>query len=164
MIPCAHPVDNRFWIHTTACPLITVTRTLFTVDCSCVQRAVSVVQMFGNQQVWAKGEHKESTRRIERQRSSEAVLTFKHDWNMLYCLNVYCVWYCFVFVYVVAEIIATSLHCSKLPLRGCVRIDNEITAWQLSGTMTVRDWYQGWLPGKHSPRQKLLYRGWFRHS
>ena len=71
------------------CPLVSLTKNIFTVDCNQVKRAVSLVHDCTDTCTF---EERDSSRRIERKLTNEKALHFKHDWcNMMYCLNVYCV-------------------------------------------------------------------------
>ena len=68
------------------CPLVSLTKNIFTVDCNQVKRAVSLVHGCTDTCTF---EERDSSRRIERKLTNEKALHFKHDW--MYCLNVYCV-------------------------------------------------------------------------
>ena len=71
------------------CPLLAITKSIFSADCSQIKQAVSIVHECSDSCTFDWGS---SSRRIEREASGEKALVNTHDWtNMLCCLNVYCV-------------------------------------------------------------------------
>ncbi|KAL5509435.1 hypothetical protein EMCRGX_G004809 [Ephydatia muelleri] len=83
-LPNGQPLFNDF-----ECPLFTLSRTLFTVDSTRIQKAVSMVHECGNH---CKFEKSVILNTVEREQVADTKLVFLHDWTqLLYCLNVYCV-------------------------------------------------------------------------
>ncbi|KAL5509673.1 hypothetical protein EMCRGX_G005076 [Ephydatia muelleri] len=80
----SEPVLNEY-----ECPLLAITKRIFSADCSQIKQAVSIVHECSDSCTFDWGS---SSRRIEREASGEKALVNTHDWtNMLCCLNVYCV-------------------------------------------------------------------------
>eukprot|EP00731_Ephydatia_muelleri_P008143 Em0004g481a len=80
----SEPVLNEY-----ECPLLAITKRIFSADCSQIKQAVSIVHECSDSCTVDWGS---SSRRIEREASGEKALVNTHDWtNMLCCLNVHCV-------------------------------------------------------------------------
>ena len=83
-LPNGQPLLNDY-----ECPLFTLSRTLFTVDSTRIQKAVSMVHECGNH---CQFEKSVILNTVEWEQVADTKLVFLHDWTqLLYCLNVYCV-------------------------------------------------------------------------
>ena len=82
--PSGEPITNEI-----DCPLLTLSRSVFTTRASSVFKRVSIVhECSGTCQFVSKA----VPRNIERERVSVARIEYEHDFssNLVYCLNVYC--------------------------------------------------------------------------
>ena len=80
----ARPFANEY-----DCPLLELTRTIFSTPGGNILRAVSVVHECGAS---CRFEETQTIENVERQEITRTKLTFEHDWsNTLYSYNVYCV-------------------------------------------------------------------------
>ena len=82
-LPNGQPLLNDY-----ECPLFTLSRTLFSVDSTRIQKAISMVLECGNH---CKFETTAILNTGEREQVADTKLVFLHDWTQLYCLNVYCI-------------------------------------------------------------------------
>ena len=82
--PLGDPITNAY-----DCPLLSLTRTIFTARTLDVLKAVSVVHECART---CEFKIKEYPRSVEREEVSLSRLEYVHDFcsNLLYCLNVYC--------------------------------------------------------------------------
>lgn len=84
----ASPSGNNEILNDLDCPLLMLTRTIFTVKSSAILNAVSVVHECGST---CKFVIKQWPGRIEREQYLSSRIEYEHDYgNSLYYLNVYC--------------------------------------------------------------------------
>lgn len=79
----------RLFMNEYDCPLLELTRTIFSTPGRNILRAVSVVHECGAS---CRFDETQTIESVERQEITRTKLTFEHDWsNTLYSFNVYCV-------------------------------------------------------------------------